>query len=141
MASLALLALAAPSAFAVFCASDAAAHSHSKAQPGSESHHHDTGHESNSSDSHHGSHGDQDEPSDNCCQRLIGSGSDLVAAITLGIWIPAYADSPAVLPAEAVVGVLSSQTIVAGFFGSDSGPPRAGPPSSSLGRAPPVLFA
>ncbi len=142
-ASLALVALAAPSTFAALCALDIGPlhHSHSKAQSDPEGHHHGSDDGSNSSESHHGHHGDQEEQSDSCCQRLIGSSTELIAAKAYGLAIPTYTDFQAILPTDPVVGVRLSQTMDPGFFSQDSGPPYGRPPSPSLGRAPPVLVA
>ena len=141
-ASLALFALATPSAFALFYSLDTgSSHSHSKAQTEHESHHHGTDQKSDSSDSHHSHDSDQEEQSDKCCQKLIGPGTDLIATSTYYLGIPNYTELPAVYPDNVVVEVLLSKARDPGFFSQESGPPYGRPPSSSLGRAPPVLPA
>lgn len=142
-ASFALFALAAPSAFAVFCTLDSGQsdHSHSKAPTKSESHHHGSDHESDSSDSHHGHDSDQDAESDECCQKLIGSGNVLIVTTATGLAIPTYTDHPAMLSTSPVLVVQLSEARDPGFYSQDSGPPFGRPPSSNPGRAPPVLVA
>ena len=129
--------------FAALCALETGPlhHSHSKAQSGPESHHHGSDHESNNSESHDGHHGDQDEQSDSCCQKLIGSSTDLIVSKADGLRIPAYTDLPVIFPTDPVVDVRLSQVMDPGFFSQDSGPPYGRPFSPSLGRAPPVLAA
>ena len=143
MASLALLVLVTPSAFAAFCALDTGQsdHSHSKAPTKSESHHHGSDHESDSSDSHHGHDSDQDAESDECCQQLIGSGNVLIVTTAPGLAIPMYADHPAMFSTSPVVIVKLFEAKDPGFYSQDSGPPIGRPPSSNFGRAPPVLIA
>lgn len=141
-ATLALLVLATPNAFAVFCAMDnGAVHAHSKAESEPENHRNGNDHDSNSAESHDGHHGDQDGESDSCCQKLIGPGTALVATTAPSLGLPMHTDNPATLPTSPVVIVRISKVRDPGFFSQDSGPPFGRPPSSNLGRAPPVLVA
>lgn len=141
-ATLALLALATPSAFAVFCALDTGAvHDHAKAELDPENHHSGHDHGPNSAENRDGHHGDQDEESDSCCKKLIASSTVLAATTVRSLGITTHTEVPAMLPASSVADVRFDHVAEPGFFSRDSGPPHVRPPCSVFGRAPPVLFA